>query len=112
MDPDQALRDIRAALTDVRQAAASGDRDAEREAALRVAESTEALDEWLSRGGFAPSEWHDPLHDQTLTALHANANAEEDAVLAELATRAGIWWALPPNVQMAHPNRERRAKDV
>jgi hypothetical protein len=57
MDPNTALDNIRAAII-VAQAAADGDsNDAEIEAWQEVGEAFQALDEWISKGGFLPDEW-------------------------------------------------------
>jgi hypothetical protein len=57
MDPDAALRDLRAALEDARAAAEGDSNDAEIEAWQAVGDEIEALDEWLSKGGFLPLAW-------------------------------------------------------
>jgi len=51
MDPDQALQNIRNALAALRADAN------DYAAAEQLADSTEALDEWLTRGGHLPAAW-------------------------------------------------------
>jgi len=62
MDPNTALANMRAAIAEYRRV------DAERESGLatfarlaeigaEIAESADALDGWVSRGGFLPSAW-------------------------------------------------------
>ena len=65
MDPNETLRKIREAARDVRLALDSYANDTDpltRAFALAassdsLADATEALDEWLSKGGFLPSAW-------------------------------------------------------
>lgn len=54
MDPNATLEEIRNRVQDIR--AATNDGDAA-EHALRLAELVEAMDGWLSKGGFAPADW-------------------------------------------------------
>lgn len=58
MDPNAALREMRAAIQRFRVAQEMGDHEEDQlgEAGQAV-EFAEALDEWLSRGGFLPTEW-------------------------------------------------------
>jgi hypothetical protein len=56
MDPNETLRMLRLAIRQARQS------DTDRMVTLAesletVTELAEALDEWLARGGFLPSEW-------------------------------------------------------
>lgn len=54
MDPTAALHDLREAIRD----AENPDQYTDREVAIeQVAASFEALDTWLSNGGFLPAEW-------------------------------------------------------
>lgn len=56
MDPNETLRMLRAAIRQSHQS--SADRMVtELEALESVRDYAEALDEWLSRGGFLPSAW-------------------------------------------------------
>ena len=54
MDPDEALRQLRTAIRDYRNATSIA---ASEDAADRLAEHAEALDGWLRGGGFLPAEW-------------------------------------------------------
>lgn len=60
MDPDEALRDARRAVRMYRDAMA-GDMDGammrEAEAGGALVELFDALDEWITRGGFLPEPW-------------------------------------------------------
>jgi hypothetical protein len=53
VDPDQALRDLRAALRDWHRSHPQDRLDALRD----VATAAEALDDWISDGGFLPTDW-------------------------------------------------------
>jgi len=55
MDPNKALKNLREAEKQYRAAPAGS--MAERVAASNMADAFEALDEWLSRGGFMPVDW-------------------------------------------------------
>lgn len=55
MDPDEALKNAREAEKSFRSAPIES--SAERIAAIKLADAFEALDEWLSRGGFMPADW-------------------------------------------------------
>lgn len=54
MDVNETLRALRIALKDFQRADTL---EAEGEAGARMAESVEALDEWLSKGRFLPADW-------------------------------------------------------
>jgi hypothetical protein len=54
MDPDETLRMFRANL---KQMMVDTDQAVFAQHALDAAEHFEALDEWLSKGGFKPREW-------------------------------------------------------
>lgn len=55
MDPNQALADFRDALG---KASSPGPNERERhELMVKALRSMEALDEWLCKGGFLPSNW-------------------------------------------------------
>lgn len=56
MDPNEALKQAREALQTWDN---SLDRDEARDAAEQLARTFEALDQWLSRGGFLPNAWSD-----------------------------------------------------
>ena len=57
MDPNQALKDIRAMVAYLTGPNANPDSEAFAEQATALANTIEGLDEWLSRGGFKPSDW-------------------------------------------------------
>ncbi len=60
MDPDVALEKLRKALASYRKWSAQAcDKQALNEAD-KVADHFEALDQWLSSGGFLPDEWSRP----------------------------------------------------
>jgi hypothetical protein len=54
MDPNQTLHDLRSALAEYRVATSVSAAD---DAAERLAEHIQALDDWLSTGGFLPTDW-------------------------------------------------------
>jgi hypothetical protein len=56
MDPEQALRDARAALRMIRSGQA--DTQGMAEATEELANAFEDLDGWLSKGGFLPKAWN------------------------------------------------------
>lgn len=55
MDPNEALRLIREAIKRMQAASHADDYT---DAASDLADAVQALDEWLTRGGFLPEEWH------------------------------------------------------
>lgn len=57
MDPNEALRQLREAIKDLRLAQDLGSNDDEIAAGHQVAEHAEALDQWLSKGGSKPLDW-------------------------------------------------------
>lgn len=69
MDPNEALRELRAATLSARQ---QQDSDTDHESFCVVSNRTvseminaaEALDGWLSRGGFLPGAWDHPRGDR------------------------------------------------
>jgi hypothetical protein len=62
MDPEQALAEARAALADYRTAQTNNrdhrDDHLVVDAADRLADAFEALDGWLSAGGYRPDDWN------------------------------------------------------
>ena len=56
MDPDQALANIRALVAKISRGSSLG-LERKLELAIDLAEQIEALDEWLTNGGFKPAEW-------------------------------------------------------
>jgi hypothetical protein len=63
MDPDLALENMRSALRLMHSDDASPPRRFR--AAIAATEHAQALDDWLSRGGYLPAEWqrHQPTHE-------------------------------------------------
>jgi hypothetical protein len=59
MDPNEALRQLRSAITEYRQAADPGQKF---HAADRVIDHAEALDHWLTDGGFPRAAWNQAGH--------------------------------------------------
>ena len=57
MDPNAALAALRYAIAEAREHGACEDNEAEYEALQRVFQHAEALDGWLSGGGFLPDAW-------------------------------------------------------
>lgn len=61
MDPDESLRQLRAAIEAYHAAVDQAGRRADHEAAAwSMAEYAHALDTWLSRGGHLPTDWARP----------------------------------------------------
>ena len=58
MDPDVALANARQAATEIFEALDTGDVQSLDTSASNLAESFQALDEWLTSGGFLPDAWH------------------------------------------------------
>jgi hypothetical protein len=59
MDPNVMLAALRQAMVDF-ELAGSGENAME--AADRMSEYLEGLDQWLSKGGFLPTAWQPPTH--------------------------------------------------
>jgi hypothetical protein len=57
MDPNQALKDARETNAEADAAMERGDQEAAASALIILANRFEALDEWLTRGGFLPEAW-------------------------------------------------------
>ena len=57
MDPNASLEAMRDALGAMTQAQQDNDSLSYDEAAYTVAEHAQALDDWLTRGGFLPEAW-------------------------------------------------------
>lgn len=57
MDPNATLRRMRQLTAAIHAADDAADPHAAAEAATELAELFDALDKWLSRGGFRPSAW-------------------------------------------------------
>ena len=59
MDPDETLRQIRDGIEQARNAASGDSNDAEIEAWQDVGHWFDALDRWLTSGGFLPRDWRE-----------------------------------------------------
>jgi hypothetical protein len=57
MDPDEALRVAREATAKLLEDDEAMPYDAQAELASDLAAAFDALDEWLTKGGFAPADW-------------------------------------------------------
>lgn len=57
MDPNMTLHELRELCG---EALAAAEGEPTRLTALDIAEKFDALDQWMSRGGFAPSAWAHP----------------------------------------------------
>jgi hypothetical protein len=57
MDPDTALANAREAAKVAAEAANGDSNDAEIDALREALEAYQALDEWLTKGGFRPKAW-------------------------------------------------------
>lgn len=57
MDPNEALKNARKAIAAMNAADERENQAAYVFAAMQLAEAFEALDNWMSRGGFAPQAW-------------------------------------------------------
>lgn len=83
MDPDKALQDAREALQDYRDAEQRWSELGMANAAEGLAGAFQALDEWLSRGGFLPRDWRPSV-----------------AMVSEQCDHARGWW--PCGADPAH----------
>lgn len=54
MDPDVALKTIRECMS---LACSTDDEEVKEEALTNMMDAVQALDEWLSKGGFLPGDW-------------------------------------------------------
>lgn len=57
MDPNVTLAEIRALIRDLREAQDDGDEGSVADVGANLAEKTEALDQWVTGGGFLPEAW-------------------------------------------------------
>lgn len=57
MDPNEALKQLRAAVKDILHGEPACCAEHGEMSATDLAEKFEALDEWLTMGGFRPEEW-------------------------------------------------------
>lgn len=62
MDPDEALKNAREAAKRIQRVrdADTSDETLDEDDAFDLADAFEALDGWLSKGGFQPAAWRDP----------------------------------------------------
>jgi len=60
MDPDETLRQLRHTVAEYGQAT---DPEQKLQAADRVIDHAEALDQWLTNGGFRPAAWNQAGHE-------------------------------------------------
>ena len=76
MDPDEALRIIRLTIRQMRVEDPGPPQEAPTyvQHARDLAEHVEALDEWLTKGGFPPAVWRGPW---PMTCLHCGATLYE-----------------------------------
>lgn len=87
MDPNTTLANLRIALAVWSE---SRDADTINDAANNAAEAAQALDEWLSRGGFLPTPWQgrrQATPDELGAIIDATLGAD-----AESAARQGRTW--------------------
>lgn len=92
MDPDETLENARSAAKDLREV---GDSRAYATAAERLGVAFDALDEWLTKGGFHPRPW--AMADGDADAMNAiqailsgnEWSADTAPAIAEIVTRSG-----------------------
>lgn len=82
MDPNEALKNARAALKSFRAAEESDDSDESHSQALidageDLASAFEALDEWLMKGGFLPEWWAKAAQERN-ASRYTNSTRDED----------------------------------
>lgn len=63
MDPDTCLKELRALVSMVLTAKRGRKHDQVTALEVDMAEHVEALDEWISNGGFLPDAWHQVADD-------------------------------------------------
>jgi hypothetical protein len=82
MDPDEALRQIRLLIKQLRAEDTVGNPDAPlgvfRQHARDLAETVEGLDEWLTRDGFLPFDWQSEEDKAEQRALEARRAAQPE----------------------------------
>lgn len=64
MDPDQALEDVRALLRVWHSEAAKASSELLMEVTEDLVQHVQALDVWISGGGFLPRAWNPSLRDE------------------------------------------------
>lgn len=89
MDPDVALQQIREVLAEYHQAAVDDDPNAANVAMSALAEIVEGLDEWLTKGGFPPSQWQ---RLRTLTFAETERVGRVTFAVSHEATTMGLNW--------------------
>lgn len=100
MDPNSALDDMREAIkafTKASERAADDHNLGSAYAALAIGEdlteSAEALDEWITQGGFLPTAWRDIADkcalDAVAVVLSGSRTMETLDAIAEIVSRAG-----------------------
>lgn len=107
MDPNQALIDARNAIGDFRNAISVPEME---RAATKLADTFEALDKWLIKGGIMPADW---LPAKFGPARGPDWREEEDADLLRQLHREYPWTAFVPDEEWlkkieevrAHPER-------
>jgi len=67
MDPNKTLDQLRTLVAEILHAEDGEDTDPREERDL-LAEWFDALDSWLTSGGFAPSDWQDTIRAATSSA--------------------------------------------
>lgn len=81
MDPDEALRQIRLLIKQLRVEDTVGNPDAPlgafRQHARDLAETVEGLDEWISRDGFLPFDWQSEEDKAEQRVIEARRAARE-----------------------------------
>jgi hypothetical protein len=63
MDPNETLRQLRAAIGDAYAICDDEETECALDALQELATLAEALDQWISRGGFLPREWERKEND-------------------------------------------------
>ena len=57
MDPNEALKRIRATVARLQETDDAGDNDYDPQDVSELYQHVQALDEWITRGGFLPDAW-------------------------------------------------------
>jgi hypothetical protein len=83
MDPNEALKNARATLALLRATFDDGRDDELVEPALTLADAFEALDGWLSNGGFSPTAWANQKQDYQAGWRDALIDRSESAEVPE-----------------------------
>lgn len=96
MDPDEALRQIRECLEDYRRAENHDNPEAVSLALARLAEITDGLDAWISKGGFLPRAWRKL---RTLTKKEGQRVARVTYAASHPSAPAVDWHELKPEAR-------------